>query len=220
MNSTIAKEKLCEQGVEKLDMNYGAQAGEVHMDSMFMLSLYLASEKNKGSYSEWYPWIRTLPPKPPCAWFMSDLELQATLKQIQQADNNWVTIVQQSRQVVDYLCAQLMYNVKGKLQVQPHDIKWALGHVMSRGISPMQNIDDKLQFSSGKMEMIPYIDLINHHDEAALPIGRGDDVAVFSVVGGSPKALTAGEELFIQYICGNSALETFVKLGFVPNKFK
>eukprot|EP01024_Parvocaulis_polyphysoides_P034377 TRINITY_DN30418_c0_g1_i1.p2 TRINITY_DN30418_c0_g1~~TRINITY_DN30418_c0_g1_i1.p2 ORF type:complete len:254 (-),score=27.64 TRINITY_DN30418_c0_g1_i1:407-1168(-) len=150
MNSVIAAEKLKEDGVEKLEVNYGAQAGELHMDSIFMLSLYLASEKNKGEYSEWYPWIRMLPAKPPCAWYMSDLELQDTLKQIKQADNSWLQVVQQSRQVVDFLCAQLMYNVKGKLQVQPYDIKWALGHVMSRGISPMQNIDDRLQFSSQK----------------------------------------------------------------------
>eukprot|EP01025_Chloroclados_australasicus_P047469 TRINITY_DN5323_c0_g2_i3.p2 TRINITY_DN5323_c0_g2~~TRINITY_DN5323_c0_g2_i3.p2 ORF type:complete len:113 (+),score=15.85 TRINITY_DN5323_c0_g2_i3:162-500(+) len=112
-----------------------------------------------------------------------------------------------------------MLNVRGKLDVQPYDIKWALGHVMSRGLSPMQHIDNRLQFSP-KMEMIPYIDLINHHDKASFPVGRADDVAIFSMYEGQFKELKAGEEVFIQYVGGHAALDTFVKLGFVPEKYK
>mmetsp|Transcript_38231 Transcript_38231/g.108055 ORF Transcript_38231/g.108055 Transcript_38231/m.108055 type:complete len:93 (-) Transcript_38231:95-373(-) len=74
--------------------------------------------------------------------------------------------------------------------------------------------------------MAPYIDLMNHHQDAVQPVGHeidGQEPVVFvpSVMKGEPRALSPGDEVFINYIARKGDVaQVFLSFGFVPEEMR
>ena len=111
--------------------------------------------------------------------------------------------------------------------VSPQDLRWALGIVASRGYGGDQ-----------RPGLIPFIDLFNH-DKRASPFylqmlqvevdeteGQGGEsgrpfYTVWSTCEGQPKALEAGEEVYVDYKMGGmTPVDVFLSHGFIPPEMR
>lgn len=102
-------------------------------DPPLLLALLLASERRKGGGSFWWPYIAALPEEPPCAWAMPPACLGAALEELGSLAAGWGPAVRAASAAVDRRCEAAAAAYGAALGgVTAADMRWALGHVVSR----------------------------------------------------------------------------------------
>eukprot|EP00191_Tetraselmis_sp_GSL018_P015983 CAMPEP_0177579070 /NCGR_PEP_ID=MMETSP0419_2-20121207/735_1 /TAXON_ID=582737 /ORGANISM="Tetraselmis sp., Strain GSL018" /LENGTH=275 /DNA_ID=CAMNT_0019067655 /DNA_START=550 /DNA_END=1376 /DNA_ORIENTATION=+ len=191
------------------------------LDSYAELVLQVARERSLGSGSVWYPYISSLPESLGCPWSKEDEQLELLLKQ--QAARGfpvdlWSGEVERAKDYASRVSQGLWRDFGQYIGLTAGDLRWALGIVASR-----------VYGGSASPCLIPFVDLFNH-DSRAAPFSREmlkvefEDLetgeprtsveeyyTVWSRRDGHPKALAAGEEVYVDYALGGmSALDVFL----------
>ncbi len=206
------------------------------VDRAVLLGMLLAHERSRGPASRWQPYIQALPQRPPCAWLMSEQELQAATAQLPKSVDaqGWVVATAQAWQAIAAQAHAIVGSWGQALGVGEDDVVWGIGHVVSRcfgGGAP------------GGPALAPLIDCMNHQSGRAKPAAfeaaAGDEqdeqptedaaqqaevmVYVASMFKGQPLPLEQGQELMISYIStegpgrqGTAPLMAFLNFGFCP----
>ncbi|GLC41194.1 hypothetical protein PLESTB_001528200 [Pleodorina starrii] len=178
------------------------------------LAVLLAVERQRGDDSFWAPYVRSLPASPPCAWALTDAELSRALAALGPGTAGWERAVAAARRSVYQRAEQTVQRYGRHLpgELSADDVVWAMGQVLSRSFGREPDV-----------ALAPYIDLCNHRHGAPRPGGFVDEqdgvsyAFVESSSFGEPRALLAGDEVYVSYIAaGGDPLSTFLNLGFVP----
>lgn len=101
-------------------------------DPTLLLALLLASERAKASASPWWPYIAALPEDIPCGWALSQKQLAAELAALGSMASDWAPQVRAAAAAVDRQAASAVATWGKELSVSAADVRWALGHVVSR----------------------------------------------------------------------------------------
>lgn len=101
-------------------------------DPALLLALLLAAERRAGSSSPWWPYIAALPRDIPCGWALSPIQLEAALEDLGGLSAGWRPQVQAAATAVQQRCEAAAAAYGAPLGVAAEDVRWALGHVVSR----------------------------------------------------------------------------------------
>lgn len=102
------------------------------VDPTLLLSLVLATERRKGPASFWWPYIAALGDGIPCGWAMNQEQLSASLAALGSQAAGWEPRVQAAAEAVQQRCKAAVAACGPELGVSAEELRWALGHVMSR----------------------------------------------------------------------------------------
>lgn len=176
------------------------------------LAMSVALERKLGARSFWSPYIATLPNSPPVPWLLPDAQLHAALAALPFPTVGWAQAVREAGEQYAEDARQLVDGFGPVVGLSHDEALWAIGHVCSRCLT-----------SSSTSYLIPFIDLINHSHSARPPMRQLDNndhivITVTSIRDGKAAPLRPGDELFIQYGGEFTALEAFIKFGFVPRE--
>lgn len=98
-----------------------------------LLALLLAAERRRGAGSFWWPYIAALSPLPPCGWALPAQQLHAELAELGSMAAGWEPRVQAAAAAVERQAQAAAAAYGGHLGgVDAADVRWALGHVLSR----------------------------------------------------------------------------------------
>eukprot|EP00241_Pyramimonas_parkeae_P012851 CAMPEP_0114228826 /NCGR_PEP_ID=MMETSP0058-20121206/2564_1 /TAXON_ID=36894 /ORGANISM="Pyramimonas parkeae, CCMP726" /LENGTH=301 /DNA_ID=CAMNT_0001339827 /DNA_START=310 /DNA_END=1216 /DNA_ORIENTATION=- len=184
------------------------------LDAGALVALLLAHERNKGSESDLFPYISSLPSQLSCPWALPPRQVEALLAGLAADPSLWADHLQEARRYLGVVSQGMGSDYSEHLRVSPDDIMWAIGIVSSRGYG-------------GELRpgLVPYIDMVNHNVRASSFIWteENDDAqavfAVWSAWDDKPRPLKAGEELYVDYKMGGlSPLDVFLSHGFVPDE--
>lgn len=183
-------------------------------DPTLLLALLLASERAKASASPWWPYIAALPEDIPCGWALSQKQLAAELAALGSMASDWAPQVRAAAAAVDRQAASAVATWGKELSVSAADVRWALGHVVSRSFG-----------SGADLALLPFIDCCNHQQNAATPEGFTTSAgeacaAVHSRSKGALQALPRGTEFCVSYVAGTSPLNMLLNFGFVPHEHR
>jgi len=190
----------------------GPSSSQQEPSTAFQVALLLAHERSvKGPASFWWPYIDSLPARPPNPWLMPDAELEAALAAVgPAAQEQWPKEVERARHAIHQQAEAAVRQYGKALGVDEQGVVWAAAQVLSRAFG-----------SDTELGMAPLIDMCNHRAGADTPWGSedvdGQPVScITSCHNGQPSELLAGDELFISYMARCSPLEAFLNFGFVP----
>lgn len=207
------------------------------LDDAALLVLYLAHERGVGKFSQWLPYIASLPPEPSCGYsrklrpFMLNA-MEAYKNELSVDTYGWAEELYKATLYGERI-AEGLHGDYGSYLESPigvsslENIQWALCQVASRATAG----SDK----HGSLRMVPVLDLINHDADAGgfvelsgkERLEHGDfvdaieddsgTIVVRSMRHGRRKPLRQGQELLVNYnVPYYTPLDWFVALGFVP----
>jgi hypothetical protein len=101
-------------------------------DPSLLLALLLAAERSKGPGSPWQPYIAALPSDIPCGWALSQDQLGAKLAALGSMAADWGPRVRAAADAVQGRVDAAAAAWGTELGVSAVDLRWALGHVVSR----------------------------------------------------------------------------------------
>lgn len=191
------------------------------LDAGALVSLLLAHERAKGAQSFYWPYIANLPSEAPCPWMWTVDKVREELANIAQQGVDvagWRESLMHAQGYSRAVARGMCQDYGAYLGITPEDILWAIGMMTSRGYGR--------DYSPG---LIPYIDMVNHRatnmpflfKEDPLEQSQGCyTVWSFDREGKQPRALSVGEELYVNYIMDDlTAFDAFCSHGFVPEEY-
>ena len=102
------------------------------LDPTLLLALFLATERQKGAASAWWPYVAALSDDPPCGWALAPHQLDASLAALGSLAGGWAPRVHAAAAAVQQRCEAAAQSYGDELGVLAGDVRWALGHVVSR----------------------------------------------------------------------------------------
>lgn len=102
------------------------------LDPTLLLALFLATERQKGAASAWWPYVAALSDDPPCGWALAPHQLDASLAALGSLAGGWAPRVHAAAAAVQQRCEAAAQSYGDELGVSAGDVRWALGHVVSR----------------------------------------------------------------------------------------
>lgn len=180
------------------------------------LAALLADQRQKRARAFFAPYIESLPLQPPCPWTLPPQQLDDAFQALGldgQLEREWRAEVQQAAQHAQQQAQAAAAVLAPVHKLDPANIVWGMGQIASRAFGGFEDPG-----------MAPFIDLMNHADQASHPLGVEDGslpcdgvhYAVFSLWQGQPRNLKPGQELFISYQVldhGMSPLNVFLNFG-------
>jgi hypothetical protein len=140
------------------------------LSSSQLIAAALAHELQHAASSCWGPYVRTLPQQPPCPWLLSSpQQLEECIQPHRSARGEaavagWAEATAKRRQQMLKASSEAEQLLGSALGITAEQVLQALGHVASRSLT-----------SGSSSGLVPFIDLINHGEEAMGPMLQLDD---------------------------------------------
>lgn len=101
-------------------------------DAPLLLALLLAAERRQGAASFWAPYIASLPDDVPTGWALPPQQLAAELAALGRLAEGWQPRVAAAAAAVRQRAEAAEAAYGEALGVTAGDVRWAVGHVLSR----------------------------------------------------------------------------------------
>jgi len=198
----------------------GKQIEAINCDNLTaqeLLSLWLVSEKNKGTSSSYFPYLQSLPTSYTVPYFCSPSERSSLPDYLSQLTENQIQTVNNAFNKV----IKLKNDIATLSKLDIASFSWAWFTVNTRAVFHQQKDQDLVSQSSNSSECIalaPYLDLFNHHPDVSVDAGEGLDVRVgkegdYQII--TKNAIKKYEQVFINY-GPHSNTKLYLEYGFFP----
>jgi hypothetical protein len=223
--------------------NVQKQTNMHSLDDAILLAMFLAHERGVGEYSNWAPYLISLPLEPTCGYsrrlrpYMLNA-IEAYQNELGIDTNGWAEELYKAmlyaERIVDTIHTNFGTYIKSPRGATAlssiENLRWALCQVSSRATAGSKR--------HGALRLIPMVDLINHDAEAGsfvelsgtermghstVPNVMSEDdsgtIVVRSLRNGRLRPLRQGQELLVNYnVPYYTPLDWFVSAGFIPRE--
>lgn len=171
-----------------------------NLSAQELLSLWLVSERNKGSASSYFPYIQSLPSEYTVPYFCKTAEISSLPEYLRSLVENQIQTVSNGFNKV----VQFKNDVETLSELDLDKFAWAWFTVNTRGVfyDERTSVNNSFRSSSENIALAPYLDLFNHNPHVSVRAGVGLDVRIgdigdYQIV--TNNAIKKHDQVFINY---------------------